>query len=256
MKYEHIYTICEQTTKHISDLTSDSYSIYTPFITMKLYGIPAEWDEEKIEEAIDCEKTTISLGKISGYLVLGQALSLIGGDTLDYCDAADGELENAVSALMERNGPLADDDMNIFYISNAYVSDKDAMALFLEELPDMIFTHLHILPDLIAVSPAPLPHEKSKLEQIQEDLAMIAYHEASKKLNKQIFGEGEKDDVDDDPDSSQLTVSPEQLNIVMGRRNEGDSYPAEFIDKDAWQPFLDAGYEEWRKTRVLYKETI
>lgn len=257
MTFEHIITVCEQTTKHLTNLTSDSMSIYTPFITMKLYGIPAHWDEEKIEEAIDCENAAIPLGEISGYLVLGQALSLIGGDILEYCDNADELLENAASALMEENGPL-NEYSNLFHIISFTISEEveeSDLHTLLVELPDIIFTHMHVTPDIISVSPAPLPHEKSKLEQVQEVLAMMAYHETSKRLEKQTFG-SEDDCDDEDENTPQIQISPEQLNIALGRRNTGDSYPTEYIDKDAWKPFVDAGYEEWRNTRVLCKETI
>lgn len=124
--------------------------------------------------------------------------------------------------------------------------------MLLEELPEMIFTHFHVRPDIIAFSPDPLPHEPSKLEQMQEGLAMIAYREASERVYKELMGVD--DDDDDNSDSPQLTISSEQLNLALGRRNDGESYPAEYIDRDAWQPFLNAGYVEWRKTRVLYIE--
>ena len=238
MTFEHIITVCEETTKYISGL--ESMNAYTPYITIKLYGVPDAWDDEKIEEAIECEDTAIPLGSISGYLVLGQALCLIGSDLLDYCDNADGELEHAASALMERVGPL-NEDSNLFHITDFNLTeavDAEAVRKLLIELPDIIFTHMHVTPNVISVSPAPLPHEKSKLEQVQEGLAQIAYHETSKRVDAQIFGS----DYDADPDEPQLEISPEQLNMVMGRRNEGDSYPEAYIDRKAWQPFLDAKF--------------
>lgn len=252
MTFEHIITVCEETTKYISDL--ESMNVYTPYITIKLYGVPDSWDEDRIEAAIDCEDEAISLGSISGYIVLGQALCLIGADLLEYCDNADGELEHAASALMERGGPL-NEDSNLFHIVDFNLTESIAaedIRKLLIELPDIIFTHMHVTPNVISVSPKPLPHEKSKLEQMQEGLAQIAYHETSKRVDAQIFGS----DYEVNPDEPMLEISPEQLNIVMGRRNEGDSYPEEYIDRKAWQPFLDAKFTEWRKTRVLYKETM
>lgn len=32
-------------------------------------------------------------------------------------------------------------------------------------------------------------------------------------------------------------------------------YPIEYIDMEQWKPFIDAGYIEWRNTRVLFKFT-
>jgi len=254
MAFEHIITVCEHTTKYISDL--ESMNAYTPYITVKLYGVPDTWDEEKIEEAINCEAAAIPLGEISGYLVLGASLYLAGGDILDYCDNAGYELEHAASALMERNGPL-NEDSNLFHITSFNVSEdveKTDLHKLLIELPDIIFTHMHVTPDIISVSPPPLPHEKSKLEQVQEGLAMMAYHETAKRINKEVFGYSDTEKVDED--TPQIQISPEQLNIALRRRNEGDSYPEQYIDRKAWQPFVEAGYEEWLKTRVLYMETI
>ena len=165
MTFEHIITVCEETTKYISGL--ESMNTYTPYITIKLYGVPDAWDDEKIEEAIECEDTAIPLGSISGYLVLGQALCLIGADLLDYCD----------NALMERGGPL-NEDSNLFHITNFDLTETvnaEAVRKLLIELPDIIFTHMHVMPNIISVTPAPLPHEKSKLEQVREGLAEIAY---------------------------------------------------------------------------------
>ena len=252
MTFAHIITVCEETTKYISGL--ESMNAYTPYITIKLYGVPDTWDDEKIEEAIECEDTAIPLGSLSGYLVLGQALCLIGADLLDYCDNAGERLENVASALMEGDGPL-NEDSNLFHITDLDLTEAvnaEAVRKLLIELPDIIFTHMHVMPNIISVSPAPLPHEKSKLEQVQEGLAEIAYRETSRRLDAQIFGS----DYDADPDEPQLEISPEQLNMVMGRRNEGNSYPEQYIDRKAWQPFLDAGYAEWRKARVLYKEVL
>lgn len=70
---------------------------------------------------------------------------------------------------------------------------------------------------------------------------------------KQMYGQ---DCDNENMDTPQIQISPEQLNIVLGRRNEGDTYPEQYIDRKAWQPFLDTGYTEWLKTRVLYKETL
>ena len=252
MTFAHMITVCEETTKYISGL--ESMNAYTPYITIKLYGVPDTWGDEKMEEAIECEDTAIPLGEISGYMVLGQALCLIGDDLLDYCDNADGDLEYTASALMERDGPL-NEDSDLFHITEFNVSenvDPVEVKKLLIELPDIIFTHMHVTPDIVSISPAPLPHEKSKLEQVQEGLAEIAYRETSRRVDAQIFGS----DYDADPDEPQLEISPEQLNIAMGRRNEGDSYPEQYIDRKAWQLFIDAGFTEWRKTRVLYKEII
>ena len=56
-----------------------------------------------------------------------------------------------------------------------------------------------------------------------------------------------------DKQNPQLTLTEEQMHVVQGMRQQGDSYPAEYIDKEHWEPFLDAGFAEWNGTRVLYR---
>ena len=177
---------------------------------------------------------------------------MAGGDILYYSDCINQIIENAVSALLENNGPLQE-DTNLFHITEFNISkdvDDVEVKSFLTELPDIIFTHMHVKPDIISFSPDPLPHEKSKLRQVQEGLAMIAFHETQKRRFEPLLN---NDDTISNSDSPQIQISPEQLNIAMGRRNIGDSYPEEYIDYDAWKPFIESGFEEWKQTRVLYK---
>lgn len=74
-------------------------------------------------------------------------------------------------------------------------------------------------------------------------------------MHKKIFGDSSNDSDDDEASAvPQLDLRPE--NMVMERRNEGNSYPEAYIDQNAWLLFLDAKFTEWRKTRVLYQETM
>ena len=85
---------------------------------------------------------------------------------------------------MERDGPL-NEDSNLFHITEFNVSenvDPVEVKKLLIGVPDIIFTHMHVTPDIVSISPAPLPHEKSKLEQVQEGLAEIAYRETSRRV--------------------------------------------------------------------------
>ncbi|WP_295092034.1 hypothetical protein [Ruminococcus sp.] len=255
MRLEHIITVCEQTTEHITDLTSEMLERYIPYVIIKLYGIPFDWNEDKVENVFNEKEEAVPIGEISGYYVLGQAIYLNGGDILYYSDSISQELENAVSALMENDGPLKEDG-NLFHITEFNISenlDEGELEKLFIELPDIIFTHMHVSPDIISFSPAPLPHEKSKLKQVQEGLAMIAFYEAQKRNIDPLFNKSSKIVASDSP---QIQISPEQLNIVMGRRNIGDSYPEEYIDSDAWKPFIEAGFEEWKQTRVLYNQVF
>ena len=249
MTFANIITVCTNKTEHITDLTSDIPETYVPYSEIELYGIPSDWEEDKVDRVLNELEEPVPIGKVTGYLVLGQAIFLNGGDIVDFCDAVSQPIENAASALTEKNGPLTDDS-NLFHIMDFNISDtadSDDIQTLLTELPDIIFTHMHVIPDIISVCPEPLPHEKSKMKKIQEGFAMIAYNETSKR----VF---HMEDEGTNPDAPQIQISPEQLNIVMGRRNVGDSYPEQHIDHAAWQPFIDNDFEEWLNTRVLYKK--
>lgn len=253
MRLEHIITVCKQTTEHITDLTSEMLERYIPYVFIEIYGIPSDWDEERVDNVFNGKEKAVPIGEITGYYVLGQAIYLDGGDILYYSDSISKELENAVSALMENDGPLKE-DRNLFHITEFNISenlDEGELKKLFIELPDIIFTHMHVSPDIISTSPAPLPHEKSKLRQVQEGLAMIAFYETQKRRFEPLLNDDYKEV---DSGSPQILISPEQRNIAMGRRNKGDSYPEEYIDSDAWKPFIESGFEEWKQTRVLYKE--
>lgn len=256
MKYENIITLCTQTTEHITDLTAENaLEIYLPYITINLYGIPSVWDDEKKDQAIGDVTKAVPIGDISGYFVLGEAIYNNGGDILDYCDSVSALIENPVSALIEMSGPLCEDS-NLFHIIEFNISDsvdEDDIENLLSELPDILFTHIHVLPDIISVYPEPLPHEESKLEKVQDDIARIAHYEVMKRVFDNYTNEI---DTEQEANAPQLQLSTEQYNRVLGKRNIGDSYPEEYIDRNSWKPFISSGFEEWRNTRVLYKELL
>lgn len=248
MKYEYIYTVRKATTQHIIDLTDAAMQLIE-YSTINIYGIPEEWEENKKEQALDEFDKAVFLGEITGFLIMGAEIYRRGEDMYDLCDEVFGDLEFVVSALMESNGPLSGkhngDAKNHYYIDKIEIKDKNVLSELIENLPDIIFSHHNIHTEIISYLPSALPHEMSKLDKVKRDIAMMAYSDT---LNRLIDGE------DDEPEKPHLVMSKEQLNIMMGKRNDGVSYPAEYIDHEAWQPFLDSGFEEWRNTRVLYKE--
>ncbi len=241
MKYEHLYTTDDSAHMHISHLTSENGLNLTPCCELKVYGIPAEWSDEECIAALEDTSRGVELGVLKGFLILGSAIEKAGRDMYDVCDAQDGELEFIVSALQEHDGPLSEaafgDTLDVFYIESITLSDPEALPTLLEELPEIVLTHMHVKPDILCFYPAPLPHEKSRLDQLKEELAMIAFADA----------------MQAEEGKPHLVLSEEQLNIVMGRRNAGASYPEEYADPQQWVPFLNAGFREWRRTRVLYK---
>lgn len=238
MKYQDIYSIANFCNRHIIGLTKGDPNDYTPFYELKLYGIPDSFDEEKAEEAIFDSEVAVPLGTISGWMMLGEAIYR-NGEMLSYiADAADEELEFAVSALLENNGPL-NSVVNYFHILNFEISDKNVIPEILENLSDMLFTHCHVYPDIISVYPEPREHHENLYDKINKDIAQIAYADI---INR-------KENVTDEP---RLALSDEQINILLGKRNSGDIYSEQYKDHEKWDPFENAGFQEWQNTRVLF----
>ena len=110
----------------------------------------------------------------------------------------------------------------------------------------MLLTHCNVFPSTLSYYSVPLPYEESKLDKVKRDLAMMAYTDTV----NMVF-----DKENYDPNKPHLIMSEEQQNMILGRRNKGESYPAEYINHEEWKLFLDAGFKEWGNTRVLYKFT-
>ena len=53
-------------------------------------------------------------------------------------------------------------------------------------------------------------------------------------------------------DRPQLALSPDQANMVLGKRVQGDNYPQNAKDRFLWDLYEFAGFEEWGNTRVMY----
>ena len=109
----------------------------------------------------------------------------------------------------------------------------------------MLYTS-NVYPDMIVYYPRALSYEKDTYTIIKEGLAELAHKETVERVTKILNGEYEDDG------QPHLILSEEQLNYVMGTRNEGDTYPASAIDKDEWKIYEDAGYREIGNSRLLY----
>ena len=133
------------------------YSIL--FADIKIQGVPAIWEQEQIEDALINEVGRIPLGSIFGYLILGEHICSIGGDIKGYADAINSDLLNVVSAFTGNKAPYGE-NANLFFISEFGLIeniDKGNLQQLIVELPDRLFAHFHIEPDVIVISPSALP---------------------------------------------------------------------------------------------------
>lgn len=213
--------------------------------SIKIYVLPENLSEEEEEEILYHPKDAKQIGSIEGELVLGAEIMRYDKDYYTQCDDAGAMLEFVVSALMESNGPLIQNEYcNFFYVEEVNIEKKYHDKLFdtiIEKLPEIMLTHYHVSPDIIAVNPDSLPYDDT-LEEIERNLA----HEIHSKVKKQMRGEK-------DPDEPIYHLTEDQFCIQMGVRRPGESYPESAIDKEEWQLWQRNGFKEWKNTRVLYK---
>ena len=196
-------------------------------------------------------------GLVSGTLVLGREIDCRTPDSVDrrdeymnlLCDDMDADLGYVVSALLENDGPLSIEEtvcgIDHFYIDEVHAVDDALLPEILQVIPEMVFRHLHVYPELLSYYPEPLPHGDLRTEQDKQ------FEENAKKTHAAIMEMIFNGTYD--KQNPQLTLTKEQMRVVQGMRQQGDSYPAEYIDKEHWETFLDAGFAEWNGTRVLYR---
>lgn len=159
MKFTELFSYYTDYSEASFDTVCDPipYSVF--FATIDIQGVPAIWEQEQIEDALINEKGRIPLGSIYGCMVLGRHISSIGGNIQEYADAIDSDLLNVVSALIGDKCPY-DEDTDLFYINEFVLDeniDEEDLQQLITELPDRLFAHFHLRPDVIVVSPSALP---------------------------------------------------------------------------------------------------
>ena len=240
MTFGQITSICKQETRHIFDVNSIDKSIPyvdVPIMNIEFYGIPSNICEEGIDYTDLNDDDYVYIGNICGYFVTCWRIRSVNKFIVCRDQVEDYFLENTQSTLMEDNGPLNYND-NLFHIKEINV-DSDYIDVIIKKLPDIVFAHRHVMPDIISYCPDPIPHEDI-LKQIERDIAQIAFSESIKNLRDSSY-------------IPTLTFTIEQENILSNKRNYGDTYNKRYIDINSWIPFLNNGYKEWKNTRTLYK---
>ena len=250
---KYIYSYLKEASAHELEDYADAIPIHSAIVPVNIdiYQLN-DYPEDEIEKPIGD-----NIGSVSGYLVLGREIDLLTPSDIQnrdaymnlICDDIDADLGYVISALLEEDGPLSLENTGIgvdhLYIDEISLHDSSMQESVLDALPGMIFMHLHVYPEIMSYYPRPLPHEVKKTakevafeEEAGRIYAAIAEHMHSGK---------------NDPDTPDLTLTEDQFRVVAGMRQHGDTYPAEFIDVKAWDPYLNAGFEEWKNTRVLYR---
>lgn len=189
------------------------------------------------------------VGTIRGWLILGQEIErrkpgpFVQGEWFMnlLCSGMSADLGFVVSALRKDCGPLDSiGGVNHFCITEVSFMCQELLPVILESLPEIVFRHLHVFPELVSYYPKPLPHEDVHLvidDTSLTDLTgnMLAYLAIS------------------DETGMEYEMTSEQIVHLRGLYENATSYPAQYIDMSLWEPFWNAGFTEYENTRVLYR---
>ena len=251
MLFDEIFTYVDYKSRH--SLGSDSFeeSRYIFYCVIKILGIPAGTNSEQTQKMFENSDLAAEIGKIEGFMILAEEMEKRNIDIYDECDAIDADLEFVYSALSENNGPInLIEILNYFYIHEITISDEyytdELFDDIVSELPEILFTHYNICPEMLIYYPQPLPFD-NPLEDLERKIASAIHAD---NINRQLSGEPI------DNDEPQLVLSQDQLNMVLGRRRTGYSYPKSAKNTEIWENYERNGFEEWLNTRVLYKLTV
>ncbi len=265
-KFEGIYVKSFVKDSHVFYKDSDSWNNYDCHETciiwhnMKFYGVPVGLSETEWEEVyVDDSDKIFEIGEIHGNLILCKSILDNDEDPWQLCDDIDGDLEYTISALQDSSGPLNPIDgepyQDVYYIHRfELIMDYDDVELksnIINELPNLIFTLLHVKPDILAYYPSPLEYS---VDSAFNDRQMALQHIVMQKLsvpNKGDSNENNKRKIVDF--GRKYRFSEDEMNIIMGRRNSESSYPEEAKDLKEFEFYIINGFKEAGDSRLLYK---
>lgn len=248
MNFEDIYTLADNSSRRYIGLYDIEYK-YICYCNIKIYGIPRDLSIEQQEEMYGDEKLATYIGTIEGYLILAEEIEKRGLDLHYECDAINGEVEFICSALLENGGPLEDYgieyQVNQFYIHKIEIDEEyytdELFDNIISELPEIIFIHYHVCPEMLIYYPTPLPYD-NRIEELEKKIAEAVMSDTLKRESKDYIADYEP----------QLVMNPDQINIVLGRRRDGYTYPEYAKNMSVWEKYERNGFDEWLNTRVLY----
>ena len=231
--FRDVFTYSIDPSRHSLEYEDINFeSDYIKYYSIGIFGIPHGLSEEEEDNIFSDPEKAVRIGTIEGYLILGEEIERRGYNLYDMCDEINADLEYVISALCESGGVMQAHNitrpLNIFYIHEVEFENEEFRDMMLTdiliELPDIMFSHTNILPEMMIYYPRPLPYD-TRLMDIQKAIANEEPH---------------------------LALSQDQINMVMGKRVEGDSYPESAKDLPLWGDYEFAGFSEWKNTRVLY----
>jgi len=225
--------------------------------TLTFYGVPCNLLDEQMEEidAGDYDRA-VKLGSLFGCMIFCKQILSQGEDPYTVCDDLNGDLEYVMSALRDSEQPLdTDPEQDIFYI-HQFEMEKDynsipLKARILRELPGLVLTFLHALPDIIAFFPSPLVYELDPEVEARKDAMLNIVRQKLNGCFKKSEQNGEKDDkLIQFGERYQFTE--DEMNLAMRRRYSDSSYPECAKDKLEFDFYKANGFEVAGNSRLLY----
>ncbi len=259
--FRDVFTYSIDPSRHSLEYEDINFeSDYIKYYSIGIFGIPHGLSEEEEDNIFSDPEKAVRIGTIEGYLILGEEIERRGYNLYDMCDEINADLEYVISALCESGGVMQAHNitrpLNIFYIHEVEFENEEFRDMMLTdiliELPDIMFSHTNILPEMMIYYPRPLPYD-TRLMDIQKAIASETVSQVlARNAKLEAIQEDPTIDSDYDNEEPHLALSQDQINMVMGKRVEGDSYPESAKDLPLWGYYELAGFSEWKNTRVLY----
>ena len=258
--FRDVFTYSIDHTSHSFEYEDINYeSDYIKYYSIGIFGIPHGLSEEEEDRMFSDPDKAVRIGTIEGYLILSEEIERRGYNLYDMCDEINADLEYVISALCESGGVMQAHDihrpLNIFYIHEVEFENEEFRDMLLTDilinLPDIMFSHTNILPEMMIYYPRPLPYD-NRMKELQNAIAVETSTQLRARMEKLKAMEEDPTIDSDYDDEPQLALSKDQINILMGKRVEGDSYPEAAKDLPLWGDYEFAGFSEWKNTRVLY----
>ena len=259
--FRDVFTYSIDPSRHSLEYEDINFeSDYIKYYSIGIFGIPHGLSEEEEDNIFSDPEKAVRIGTIEGYLILGEEIERRGYNLYDMCDEINADLEYVISDLCESGGVMQAHNitrpLNIFYIHEVEFENEEFRDMMLTdiliELPDIMFSHTNILPEMMIYYPRPLPYD-TRLMDIQKAIASETVSQVlARNAKLEAIQEDPTIDSDYDNEEPHLALSQDQINMVMGKRVEGDSYPESAKDLPLWGDYEFAGFSEWKNTRVLY----
>lgn len=252
---------------HIIDFESDydDYDCHDTCVVWNniiFYGIPFDILDDNMGSIYEGDyKDAVKIGELFGCLILCRQIIDENEEPLIICDDIDGDLEYTISALSD-DGPLnpeqGDPYQDVYYIHELKMKEGyDEVPLksrIINDLPQLILKFCHVLPDILAFYSSPLEYTRDPDKEARYKALQHIHSQKISSVFEEIIGEkqkGKEDNIVKFGDSYRFTE--DEVNMVMGRRHSGSSYPEEAKNMDEYAFYEANGFEEAGDSRLLYK---